>query len=138
MERDQAIADLKHQSEELRAVIDREINKERNAAERLGSEIESRNRRIAEIERKCAATQIVAGRIIKINGQLATINRGSDDGVNPDAALSVYRSLFLQDAVGTLSLVKIEVNRSIGLFTPIRPGAAIQVGDFVGGDNHRK
>lgn len=137
-ERERAIADLKRRSEDLSAVIDREINKERNEAERIRSEIESRNRRIAELERKRSATKFVAGRVIEVNGQLATINRGSDDGLSPEANLNVFRSLFLRDSVGTLTIVKIEADRSVGLFTPVRPGATIQIGDFVGGENHRK
>lgn len=133
-EHERTIADLREQVADLqrRAAIDQELNDARRDAQRIRAEIESRNERIRELERNLAASDCVAGQVTKIDGELATVNLGIDQGLELNHVLQVYRSILLQEHVGTIKLLKLEADRSVGLFTRARPGIQLKLGDVVG------
>lgn len=138
--RERIVADLQRQVDDLqqRAAIDRELNNARRDAERIRAGIESRNKRIGELQRDASPGSAVAGRVTKIDGELATVNVGSDQGVESDQIMQVYRSILLQQHIGTLKLLKIGADQSVGLFTPAGPGLQINLGDIAGAKTNTK
>lgn len=138
--RERMIADLQKQSDELqrRVALDRELNEARRDAERIRAGIESRNKRISELQRGASPGNAVAGRVTRIDGEFATVNIGSDQGVESDQVMYVYRSILLQEYVGTLKLLRVNAEQSVGLFTPSGPGMQIQLGDIAGARNRPK
>jgi TolA-binding protein len=133
----QKIGELQSQIDEmkLRAAIDQQLNDARREADKIRAEINSRNERIRQLQRGLNADSSIAGRVIKVEGEFATINIGGDEGLESGQTLYVYRSILLQEYVGTLKLVKLDAEQSVGLFTPSGPGVQIKLGDIVGARN---
>jgi TolA-binding protein len=130
----QTIGELQFQIDEMkqRAAIDQQLNDVRREAEKIRAEINSRNERIRQLQRGLNSGGSVAGRVIKVEGEFATINIGGDDGLESGQTLYVYRSILLQKYVGTLKLLKVDAEQSVALFTPSGPGMEVQLGDIAG------
>lgn len=133
----QKIGELEFQIDEMkqRAAIDQQLNDVRREAEKIRAEINSRNERIRQLQRGLNASGSVAGRVIKVDGEFATINIGGDEGLESGQTLYVYRSILLQQYVGTLKLLKVDAEQSIALFTPSGAGVQIKLGDIAGARN---